>query len=252
MLTALDENGKRTTAILSHKGQVGFKCQRCKLPVILRKGTVKIPHFAHRPSIKCPFGRKESDEHLNAKAKVVEGLSKDQRLSVMPEMDYGDRIADVEIVTPKIKIAVEIQKSSISEIEVVERTKWYSDRDMYCIWLFLRRKPPEANYRYKPRSAESVIAKMHSGYVYYYHVGHHIDVMRFEPWYEMLDHVGWPLEGRAEYPGCTKRYFRDYVKPVPVKFHRLPYDFVGRNSGKFKFKAINIQNLKVLLPNEKP
>ena len=65
MLVALN-NKDRIEAEHAEKGP-DYVCPNCKADVILRKGRVRIHHFAHKAASTCPFSKSESQAHYTAK-----------------------------------------------------------------------------------------------------------------------------------------------------------------------------------------
>jgi len=51
-----------------------FNCPACKDEVILKAGSIVIPHFAHKACTACNFGTGESLEHLRIKRYVYDHL----------------------------------------------------------------------------------------------------------------------------------------------------------------------------------
>src|SRR5215469_18611756 len=56
MLSAYDPDKRSRLAWEVTKGDGPFTCPECKASVLLRKGEIKIHHFAHIPSTSCQYG----------------------------------------------------------------------------------------------------------------------------------------------------------------------------------------------------
>lgn len=65
MLVARTE-GRRVEAQIALRGSL-FACPHCDRQVILKRGQIKIAHFAHRPGSICPYAVGETVAHLQAK-----------------------------------------------------------------------------------------------------------------------------------------------------------------------------------------
>lgn len=136
MLLALC-NGKEIDALSAQKG-TDFLCPECLKIVILKKGQIKIPHFAHKPPINCAWGTKETQEHLEAKRIIRDsyrqrGYDADYETVVLSS--GGDRRADVLISYGQQKVAIEIQHQSISYDDIERRTRAYIAVHIPVMWL---------------------------------------------------------------------------------------------------------------------
>jgi competence protein CoiA len=71
-----------------------YTCPGCRVPVLLKRGLIVVPHFAHRAQPgdrRCPYPP-ESPEHLAAKAMVARELrTKAWVRRVDVEMPIGER-----------------------------------------------------------------------------------------------------------------------------------------------------------------
>src|SRR5215475_8649739 len=56
-----------------------FSCPLCVEETILKKGTMKVHHFAHKPPITCEYGRGETEQHRECKLTIYEGLRRHRR-----------------------------------------------------------------------------------------------------------------------------------------------------------------------------
>ena len=51
MLTSICRNERKAYADIASKSDAPFKCPMCGNETILRKGKVKVHHFAHKPPV---------------------------------------------------------------------------------------------------------------------------------------------------------------------------------------------------------
>ncbi len=114
--------------------QSSFYCPQCRQRVMLKAGTMKIPHFAHRPSSSCrSFSENESERHLKGKADLYRWLSRfgeAQLEAFLPEIcQRPDLLA-------KGKVAVEFQCSSISSDVFSARTQGYQRHQYVPFWIY--------------------------------------------------------------------------------------------------------------------
>ncbi len=130
MLIGLDENDNRISAKDAlRKGE--YKCPICNERVELRKGEVRIPHFAHWKKSTCldTWSHDMSEWHYmwqdkfptNCQEVVVENEGKKHRADVL--------ISDHNLV-------IEFQHSRLSAEEFQERNSFYNNCGYHVVWLF--------------------------------------------------------------------------------------------------------------------
>ena len=104
-----------------------FFCAECGDEAILKKGTVKIHHFAHRPPVTCEYGRGETEKHRVCKMEIFEGLKEHRRFRQL-EKGMGTVRPDISAVMDDIPIAVEVQISTLTMDQIIYRTSEYAKR----------------------------------------------------------------------------------------------------------------------------
>ncbi|MFJ3097943.1 competence protein CoiA [Streptomyces hydrogenans] len=130
VLVALGSGGNRIEA---HRdlppGPGRYDCPYCRHPVHLKRGRVKVPHFAHAPGADCPAASEpESPAHLAAKALLAEEFRRLGYHVVLehPHRKYHRRV-DVAVRFPGRSgltwAAVEVQASPISTAEIIRRER---------------------------------------------------------------------------------------------------------------------------------
>jgi hypothetical protein len=130
MLTALLD-GMRVTAAAAPLDR-DYRCPdaECGARVILKRGTIRIAHFAHHPGSVCSLAG-ESLAHMSAKLHIAEeycrrGFTADVEVPVFSPLE--NRRADVLIASPRnpqLRYAIEVQDSIIGETELWQRTRSY-------------------------------------------------------------------------------------------------------------------------------
>jgi len=167
LLVALSQKGER---VLSHDAEKGrfYQCQQCGGRLIFKKGRIKIPHFAHYPyQNPCNVWEAESSRHLQMKYIAMANIVKDNRFSFVEyEYNIDGYFPDIygEITDyngKKWKLAVEMQKSNKSVEDFIEKTRFYTKRDIYTLWIF--------DY---PKAWDKKISRVNrkKGYLKYYEV----------------------------------------------------------------------------------
>lgn len=137
ILTALANNGSPIISTAESVAQAGpFTCPECRSPVILKRGTWVIHHFAHKAnSANCPR-ENESQQHALTKLAIYEAAKAEPAIKhVQMEFRTGHRIADVALMGVKRKIAVEIQLSPIPFGDILNRTFAHQDAGFSTMWV---------------------------------------------------------------------------------------------------------------------
>lgn len=151
MLVALGPSGHRTEA---HRDLVpasgGYRCPYCRHPVHLKRGRVKVAHFAHAAGADCPAASEpESPEHLAAKA-LLAAEFRALGYAVLLERPHPEhrRRVDVAVRIPgragPVQVAVEVQASAINTKEIIRRER--ADRAagyLSTLWCFTSSRAPD-------------------------------------------------------------------------------------------------------------
>jgi competence protein CoiA len=149
-------NRQRVEAREAERGET-YLCPNCETSLILRRGRIMVPHFAHRPQAVCDWAAGETPAHLSAKAAmrdalVARGLRADVE-QVVAGLE-GDRRADVLAWSPTGEpVAIELQHTAIGLDELEARAAAYAAAGIAQLWLpFLR--PGAWNGARRPRPGE--------------------------------------------------------------------------------------------------
>lgn len=127
MLVANGVNGVAVEATHSLEAST-FTCPVCDGPVNLKRGRVRVPHFAHLPGADCWLASEpESVTHLRSKQLLAKEF-RNLGYEVRPEETYRDagRRVDVAVTLPwwrNFRIAVEVQDSTIDVETMKKRTR---------------------------------------------------------------------------------------------------------------------------------
>ena len=132
MIYALNDQNERINASKAVKEKSylcpNLECENREL--ILKKGRIRIPHFAHKSKKDCS-SEPESEAHISCKIYFQSLLDLDNRFVEY----YG-----IEGVRPDVlydQFALEIQCSPITVNEVKRRNKIYEKNGYIAIWIFL-------------------------------------------------------------------------------------------------------------------
>ncbi|MBI2061992.1 MAG: hypothetical protein HYT87_19810 [Nitrospirae bacterium] len=135
MLVAIHE-GERTAARAASRGD-HYQCPVCSELVILRKGTVRVPHFAHKAHSTC-VNHGKTPRHYQMQETVHEHLAKDpDNRSVQMERFFPKimRVADVYFERSGYPYVVECQVSPIDPREIRARETDYAKAGAKIIWI---------------------------------------------------------------------------------------------------------------------
>lgn len=137
MITAINKNdGKRIFScyeehlkyILDNKDSL--KCPNCENQLIFVNCTKKIKHFRHKSICNCEWER-ETEEHLSMKRFIID------KMDLEPEnVEVNLKFAIPDIYLADKKIAIEVQNSNISEEKFLYRTRRYTEKGIYVLWVF--------------------------------------------------------------------------------------------------------------------
>jgi len=119
-----------------------YVCPNCERPLVLKKGAIKVHHFAHKPPFTCAWSSGETQAHLRAKSLlrdgfVGRGLRAEVEVSVLSE--GGDRRADVLVWSKDESrtAAIEVQHTPLDFDGITRRTKAYMAAKTPVAWVGL-------------------------------------------------------------------------------------------------------------------
>jgi competence protein CoiA len=168
MLTAIvTASGIKMEADYVTKASGPFACPKCGDEVILRRGAVKVAHFAHKPPVTCDYGTGETEQHRILKKGIAETLRNQGAVNVELEKRLENQIADVycETATGQ-KVAIEVQISKLSLDQIANRTFAYQRQGVYVLWLVPWHEKLDLS-AYSPRQYERWLHALNYGRVYY-------------------------------------------------------------------------------------
>jgi len=170
MLSAIRmSDNEKVYAWTEAKGNQPFSCPECRDKVILKKGVVKIHHFAHKPPFFCNYGVGESEEHRRCKLEIYNRLLKEPSVSGCEvEKNLESVRPDVFCYIRKTPVAIEVQLSVLTLDQIIYRTIEYYKKGIYVLWLpiFSDRL---ISTRYSPKLWEKWLHTAYFGRVYYWH-----------------------------------------------------------------------------------
>jgi competence protein CoiA len=154
------------------KSDAPFSCPVCGRETILRKGRVKTHHFAHKPPVLCEYGKGESEAHRQCKQSIYDALKLESGVTDCElEKNFGLVVSDIFFIFNGIKVAIEVQVSSLTMDRIIARTKAYERLGIYVLWLPLfdeKLNNKRLNNRYAPKIWEKWLHATYFGHVYYW------------------------------------------------------------------------------------
>lgn len=157
-----------------------FRCPECRLETILKKGDIYTHHFAHNPGEGCAYGADwainqeersgESEFHRLAKKEIYEALAKHKEVKNLKLERFLDSVRpDISFYFNGIPIAIEMQVSAIKPDVIARRTKEYTRRGIFILWIspYGETKIQDGRY-YSMRDWERIIHAIYGGTSYYW------------------------------------------------------------------------------------
>ena len=136
-LTAIAE-GKVYYAPWTDNRKLDFRCPGCGASMILKKGSIKYPHFAHEAHSVCEISG-ETLEHLKAKTFMYMGLKNNPGVEIVEAecMRFEGIRPDIAFKPYGMKrwIGFEFQRSGISTEDIWDRCFRYEKAGVYLLWV---------------------------------------------------------------------------------------------------------------------
>ena len=202
MLCALRTTDKaKLNARETSKAESPFSCPKCGAEVYIRKGHIKIHHFAHKPLVICPYGLGESETHRQAKSAIYERLAQHPKVTHCElEYDLGVVVPDIYAVIQSTPVAIEVQISNLSLSEIMRRTQHYRQLDIAVLWLPVFDTTLQGE-RYAPRAWEKWLHVTYFGRVYYWLADLTVLPVHFDEYRLSVEGSSWYDEDGEEQSG---------------------------------------------------
>jgi len=243
MLTSIRQSDKyKVYAKDADKSDAPFECPVCRCETVLRKGTVKVHHFAHKSTVSCEYGKGESEAHRNCKQSIFEALRVAPGVTECElEKNFGRVVSDVFFVFGGNKVAIEVQISNLTMNRIIERTKAYNDLGIYVLWMPLFDTKLNKTV-YAPKLWEKWLHTTYFGRVYYWLEGLSVIPIHFS------EHLLWVK--RTEYGGgygCKSKRDRTLERGSILN---ILNDFEFKSKKAWKGGDIDVPDCKLLLDNK--
>lgn len=216
MLTAIRQfNSVKVLARESTSLEAPFLCPRCSKELILRKGRIKVHHFAHKPPVTCSFGKGQTEQHLRAKLEILDALRTETNITELEvERDFGISVADVFAKISGVSVAIEIQRSALSVNEIMKRTANYHKLGVAVLWLGLPAALPVES-KYSPKAWEKWCHAAYFGRVYFWSHGQVIQPVHFGDYNIHIPANNWYQDGSEHSAGGYDKRSKRWRTPSP-------------------------------------
>jgi competence protein CoiA len=184
MLSAIKEPDETVMAWEVTREDGPFFCPECEEEVILKQGSIILPHFAHFPEASCAYGTGKSDQHRRAKYEIYETLKAHPDVSHLKVERYLKEVRpDISFLWQgKWRVAIEIQISAISPEEIAHRTRCYAAKNIWVLWMIPSHHKLSSLTPYNTRVWERYLHALYFGRVYYWLGGLQVLPIHFQPY----------------------------------------------------------------------
>lgn len=156
MLSALNKNNEKINAKNATRNNEYF-CPVCGESLILKQGTIYVPHFAHKANSNCYYSINESRNHMVMKEIIREYVLRNNNV-VHNEFEYmlkfpngkyliADYYAEIKHKGKIFKTAFEIVEAHDNYDDFEAKNVMYFDNDIYVVWIFNHEHVNEYHYR---------------------------------------------------------------------------------------------------------
>jgi competence protein CoiA len=230
-----------------------FYCPQCGERVILRTAKNRKSHFAHKVFVNCDYTVGETNAHRACKVAIAQGLLKTPGISeVALERPFGVARPDVSAVINGVRVAIEVQISSLSMELIARRTSEYAQIGMPVLWL-CQWTPELDAVRYSPSLWEKWLHAAYFGRVYYWMDGLSVAAYRFDPYVRRVPARTWySRDGKPKQGGGYNRMSERYRIPVRERTLNLASDFKPMKREWWRGGRFTIPSATLFMENNAP
>ena len=236
----------------SEKSEGPFSCPGCKGELVLRKGKIKIHHFAHKPPYNCNRGEGETEAHRKCKESIYRSLSNRGNVSYLDvEADFGSVVADVYAVINNVPVAIEVQRSKLSVNEITRRTSEYNRLGINVLWLALFNEKLN-NDKYSPSAWEKWCHAVYFGRVYYWLADLTVVPVHFSDYQLYVEESNWYESGGYERTeGGYYRTSKRYKTPNAGHNVDIATHFGPRQKNSWSRGSVYIPDCRIYMDNQR-
>ncbi len=244
-----ESDGQKVFASHSEKDQSPFLCPKCRLQVTLRKGKIKIHHFAHKPPVTCSHGDGESEEHRRCKIAIYNSLDTKPNVTELEiEKDFGPVVADIFCRINSVPVAIEVQRSKLPVNELTRRTAEYTRLGICVLWIGIYNEKVRQSIVDKKTSPSAWEKWCHAaqfGRVYYWHHDDVVIPVHFAAFKLYVESSEWyDSDGTHQSAGGYERYSKRFKTPVmaPTNLLSIASSFQQKSRAAWQKGTISIPN----------
>lgn len=168
MIFSVSESGNRINAKDVTKKDAPFFCPMCNGDLNVKKGRVRIHHFAHQKFESCFHGVGETELHRETKIDIYRTIKSSKYVKeCVLEKKINNIIPDVFALIRNTPVGIEVQASSLSMDQIINRSAKYIQNKTYLLWI-LPYNPGVYKDKYSPKIYEKWIHAVYFGRVYYW------------------------------------------------------------------------------------
>lgn len=221
-----------------------FYCPYDYEPLIVKKCTEKQDHFAYYGRLSSVYGSGESDLHLDCKNEICDKLKEifpdgnwavERPIPADKDLGLRELKPDISGRINKKAIVIEVQKSTLTIEQIIDRTDNYKKRKCNLLWIIpLNEELGTENFR--PRLYEHYLHSMYFGRVYYWVKGYGCSLkpVHFDPTERYIEESVWFEAGGTERSGGGfYKTYKTIFKPNYGKTLNIATDFNPESRQKF-------------------
>lgn len=255
MLCAIRQSDKVTvTAHSQPKSSAPFACPVCADTVVLRKGTQRIHHFAHKPPVSCTYGVGETEAHRRCKSAIYENFLRTTNVKNAALERYLTTVRpDISARISSVPVAIEVQISALPIETIIRRTEEYTRKGIFLLWL-AQWDPSLDSGRYSPSVWERWLHAAYLGRIYYWTEGLSVIPYHMATYSTYVESSHWySSNGDEMRAGGYERISKRYKTPVRGRALDITKDFRAVTLDSWSGGSVSVPCRKVFLDRyEKP
>jgi len=163
------------------------------------------------------------------------------------ERSFGTVRPDVSAMIDGVRVAIEVQISTLSPKTIRHRTEEYARKGIHVLWL-LQWSPYLDGQRYNPRLWEKWVHTAYFGRVYYWVKGLTVISYSFEPHLKHIPESSWYSQtGEAMFAGGYTRRSKRFRTAIRGKTLSLANDFIPKNRDRWDGNGFSIPFAKLFM-----
>ena len=202
-----------------------FHCTGCAHELIVKKGNIKVHHFAHKPPYCCSRGEGESEAHRKCKETIYFDLMTQGNVTELDiEKDFGAVVADIYCKIDGVPVAIEVQRSNLSVNQITQRTSVYFKLGINVLWLALFDKKLNDD-KYSPTAWMKWCHAAYFGRVFYWIEGLAVLPVHYGTYSLDVESTSWfDSDGNESSGGGYSKASKRYKTPSFGAKHNLVQD----------------------------